>query len=178
MQKLASVWATLSLTTVIFELQRCLFQQKARDYWSTAVAVTDCNIRFTSTVVKAQEYIVAAGFSRVLTPCCRPLFDALYVEDPGSIRNSTAGVIHYRHLSSQATATAPLSSLSPVTVQEDIKLSANYRRNIDSVPTWLVKRLTEHIAPVNCQLCNASLQSASQPETYRRSATAQETDAE
>jgi len=64
----------------------------------------------------------------------------------------------------------PLSSLSPVTVQEVIKLLGRLPAkhcSLDPVPTWLVKRLTEHIAPVISQLCNASLQSCSLPASQK-----------
>ena len=77
---------------------------------------------------------------------------------------------HHHSLSHERHATAPLSSLSPVTVQEVIKLLGKLPAkhcSLDPVPTWLVKRLTEHIAPVICQLCNASLQSCSLPASQK-----------
>jgi len=51
--------------------------------------------------------------------------------------------------------------------RKSLSYLANYRQ--DPIPTWLVKRLTEYlaVAPVICQLCNASLQSCSLPASQK-----------
>ena len=39
--------------------------------------------------------------------------------------------------------------------------------SLDPVLTWLVKRLTDYLAPVICHLCNALLQSHSHPASQK-----------
>ena len=140
--------------------------QKARDYWTTAVA--DC---------KDDPRALWSKVNNILSPPTSLSSDRLSADDFSThftskiqtIRNSTAGVTPPL-IESRATATVPLFSLSPVTVQEVIKLLGRLPAkhcSLDPVPTWLVKRLTEHIAPVISQLCNASLQSCSLPASQK-----------
>ena len=57
-----------------------------------------------------------------------------------------------------------------VTEQEVCKLLTNTPAKsctLDPVPTWFLKQVTEHIAPVICYLCNLSLQTGIFPATLK-----------
>ena len=147
-----------------FQLQRCTFQQKACDYWSSAVA--DC---------KDDPRALWAKLNNILSPSISPTSDRLSADDFAahftskiqSIRDSTASATLP---SIVERAGARLSSLSPVTVQEVTKLLGKLPAkhcSLDPVSTWLVKRLTVYLAPVICQLCNASLQSCRLPASQK-----------
>jgi len=54
----------------------------------------------------------------------------------------------------------PLSQFKPATVEEITRLINTMPAkscSLDPIPMWLLKRLTPHIAPVICKLCNLSL---------------------
>ena len=54
----------------------------------------------------------------------------------------------------------PLSQFQPATVEEITRLINTMPAkscSLDPIPTWLLKRLTPHIAAVICKLCNLSL---------------------
>ena len=68
--------------------------------------------------------------------------------------------------------TEPLIEFEPVTVSEAAKLligASPKQCSLDPVPSWLVKRVSDVIAPVIAAICNASFQQASLP-VYQKSA--------
>ena len=65
----------------------------------------------------------------------------------------------------EAQMAARLSSLAPITKLLSKLLAKHY--SLDPVLAWLVKRLTDYLAPVICHLCNASLQSHSLPASQK-----------
>ena len=57
----------------------------------------------------------------------------------------------------------PFTDFEAVTVDEIFKLlhtSPSKQFSLDTVPTWLMKSMADHIAPLLCDICNASLKSA------------------
>ena len=69
-----------------------------------------------------------------------------------------------------ARSATPLTSFEPVTEQEISKLlstSPSKSCCLDPIPTWLLKRISAHIAPIICYLCNLSLSSGTFPPVLK-----------
>ena len=65
----------------------------------------------------------------------------------------------------------PLVSFDPVSVGEVITLlntTPSKSCCLDPIPTWLLKQLASHIAPVICHLCNLSMQSGMFPSQLKQ----------
>jgi hypothetical protein len=62
--------------------------------------------------------------------------------------------------------TPPFDCFEPVTVAEIMKLIKTVPAKscaLDPIPTWLLKQVSSHIAPVICHLCNLSMQTGTFP---------------
>ena len=65
----------------------------------------------------------------------------------------------------------PFTNFEAVTVDEIIKLlrtSPSKQCSLDTVPTWLVKSMADHIAPLLCGICNALIKSAVMPISQKQ----------
>ena len=66
--------------------------------------------------------------------------------------------------------TTPFSSFEPISVDEVARLLSRLPAkhcSLDPVPTWLVKRASDVLAPVLSEICNASLQFGNLPDTQK-----------
>ena len=82
---------------------------------------------------------------------------------------------------SAATASAPVADVEPrttsalsafhvVTICEIVAMLKKVppkHCDLDQIPTWLVKKAAVVLAPVLCQMCNASLSSGTLPESQK-----------
>src|SRR5208282_6645903 len=69
------------------------------------------------------------------------------------------------------TVAEKLSSFEPVTTDEITRLLSRSPAKhclLDPVPTWLLKRSSDILAPVLSVMCNASMQSGKFPDTHKQ----------
>ena len=67
-------------------------------------------------------------------------------------------------------ASSSLSSFEPVTAEEigrQLRKVPAKQCSLESVPTWLIKQLADHLAPVISHLCNISIQSGHLPASQK-----------
>ena len=143
---------------------RSLFQSKYSAYWSeTFVACRGDTRQMWSNVDRLLRHNTSPSSSLNVE-----VFSDYFRSKVAKIRQSTAGaprpVIEQR-------STKAFDVFDPVTVDEVLKLlriSPSKHCCLDPVPTWLLKRTADSIAPLICSMCNASLQSGSLPATQKQ----------
>jgi len=146
-----------------FEAQRQLFHRKLSDYWLSTI--DSC---------KNDPRALWSKVSDLMSPPVQSdtcfsadQFAMHFTSKIEKIRVATANapsplVIHR--------SVAPLDTFTPVTVEEIIRLLARLPAKhcvLDPVPTWLVKRAADVLAPILTVMCNASLQSGYLPRIQK-----------
>ena len=95
-------------------------------------------------------------------------FATFFSQKVNSIRATTATVL--APVLNTHTSTCRLSLFEPMTTDEVRRIlrtvSAKHC-SLDTVPTWLVKKLAEDIIPVICHLCNISLECCRLPNDQK-----------
>lgn len=147
-----------------FSQQRLLFQQKLRNYWLTTIDSCGNDSR-----------LLWSKMRNLMSPPPHQLSCRLSADDFAThfsskvdkIRASTsdapAPIINTRHAAS-------LSSFAPVTVDEITRLLSRMPAKhcqLDPVPSWLVKRAADVLAPVFVVMCNASMCSGKFPDSQK-----------
>jgi len=148
-----------------FSLQRALYQEKFVNYWSCAI--DECH-----------------GDSKALWSKLRPLLQP----KPASVSTLTAEDLAQYFTTKiskirASTSTSPpphiddrfvpemLVDLQPATADEVttvLKRSAAKHCQLDSAPTWLVKRAADVLAPVIAHMCNTSFAQSRMPDSSKR----------
>lgn len=147
-----------------FSMQRHLFRQKATDYWSTTFA--DC---------RGDAKLLWSHINRATnpptarrTPHTEHELAIHFTSKVDKIRTSTslAGQpdISVRHC-------AALSSFQHVTadeVRQLVRRAPCKHCALDPVPTWLLKRAIDVLAPTIAAVCNSSLQAGHFPDSQKQ----------
>jgi len=140
-----------------FECQRQFFQQKLRGYWTSKqlirVAVTQRLFgRNYESQMSAPSHQNSSHFSA-------DEFSAFFTSKVDKIRASTSSASP-SVIKTQLVITTPLSSFESVSVDEVTRLlwrTPAKHCSLDPVPTWLVKRASDALAPVLSEICVVSL---------------------
>ena len=147
-----------------FSMQRHLFRQKATDYWSTTFA--DC---------RGDAKLLWSHINRATNPpTARRIphteheLATHFTSKVDKIRTSTSSAaqpdISVRHC-------AALSSFQHVTadeVRQLIRRAPCKHCALDPVPTWLLKRAIDVLAPTIAAVCNSSLQAGHFPDSQKQ----------
>jgi len=141
-----------------FDTQRHLFQSKFTAFWLSAVESCQQNPRVYWRTVNTMLHPPRQHDTCKLSAAD---FASFFRSKVANIRTATASVKPPVIDPRQA---PPLSQFQPATVEEITRLINTMLAescSLDPIPTWLLKRLTPHIAPVICKLCNLSQNVAS-----------------
>ena len=161
--------ANVSLATwkYQFSIQRRLFHQKATDYWSRTIAECAGDPRqLWSKLNKLLEQPTVSQFRHTESDFAK------HFAKVNTIRTATAIAIIV--LTPQDIRNRPSSSLSefqPVTTNEILRLIRKAPCKhcpLDPMPTWLVNRAADVLAPVITNVCNASLQTGHFPDSQKQ----------
>jgi hypothetical protein len=146
-----------------FEVQRQLFQHKLGDYWLTTID----SCKNDSRALWSKVSVLMSPPIQSNSSFSADQFASHFTSKVDKIREVTATapppLIHER-------PSVPLSTFTPVTVEEIARLLARLPAKhcvLDPVPTWLVKRAADVLAPVLTVMCNSSLQSGHLPHTQK-----------
>ena len=144
-----------------------LLQQKADAFWSTAISSCEGDSRAMWRKINALLSQPATTVSGNSVSISADTFATFFTQKVNSIRASTsqapAPVLDSRYASSS------LSSFEPVTAEEIGRLLKKVpakQCSLDPVPTWLIKQLADHLAPVS-HLCNISIPSGHLPDSQK-----------
>src|SRR5664279_3496894 len=147
-----------------FNHQRSSFQQKLRDYWLTTINSCGNDARLLWSQIRN---LMSPPPQRLSCRLSADDFATHFSSKVENIRASTSAAptpsIDYRFA-------APLSTFAPVTADEITRLLSRTPAKhcqLDPVPTWLVKRAVEVLAPVFGVMCNASLRSGKFPDSQK-----------
>lgn len=138
-----------------FNQQRVLFQRKMVSYWTTTID----SCRGNSKALWSKLRTLLEPQSNAATDLTTDDFAHYFVTKIERIRASTAAA-SAPHISDRVVP-EQLANLAPVTAEEVAKLlmkSPAKQCQLDPVPTWLVKRASDVLAPDIASVCNASFQ--------------------
>ena len=79
-------------------------------------------------------------------------------------------MLHHAPVIKKQPVATPFSSFEPASIDEVTRLLSRIPAKhclLDPVPTWLVKRASDVLAPVLSKICNASLQSRDLSDTQK-----------
>jgi len=147
-----------------FDFQRNFYQNKVNSFWTTTVNEHRNNPR---RLWKTVDKLLQPPKQDLSTKLTADDFAIFFKDKVAKIRLSTATASRPVISSRQ---TPSLSSFPPVTVEEITKLlnsSPSKSCQLDPIPTWLLKRLSTHITPVICHLCNLTMQSGIFPSVLK-----------
>src|SRR5664279_5367773 len=153
------------LWQVQFKLQRQLFQQKLRDYWTSTIDSCRGDSKALWSKLRVQ---MSPPTHQDSSHFSADDFAAFFTSKVDKIRASTASAPP-PVIQTQLVATS-FSSFAPVSVDEVVRLLSRTPTKhcpLDPAPTWLVKRASHVLAPVLREMCNASLQSGNLPDTQK-----------
>jgi len=138
------------------DIMRRLFQQKARQFWSTAVSSCAGDLKAIWSKVNALLSPLAAALSS--DNLSADQFVSHFTSKVQAINTSTAHA--QPPVITPRTTDTKLSTFRPVTDNEVRKMLSKSKAkhcDLDPVPTWLVKKLTNLLTPVIASICNASI---------------------
>ena len=147
-----------------FRRQRKLFQKKLSDYWVATIDSCKNDVKALWSKVRT---LMTPPVQQDLSHLKAADFQKHFTSKVEKIRSATASA---PQADIEPRSVTPLSTFSPVTTVEIIRLLSRIPTkhcSLDPVPTWLVKRAADILAPVLCAMCNASLVSGEFPSTQK-----------
>ena len=143
-----------------------MFQQKLKEYWTSAINSCGTDSKALWSKLRTQ---MSPPSPLNLSRFSADEFATHFATKIDKIRASTATapspVIDMR------TVAEKLTSFEPVTTDEITRLLSRSPAKhclLDPVPTWLLKRASDILAPVLSVMCNASMQSGKFPDTHKQ----------
>lgn len=148
-----------------FDSQRQLYQTKYTTFWLTKIEACERDPR---ALWRAVNTLLQPPKQQVSPKLSADNFASFFREKVATIRASTASA---RPPDISVRQAPQMHSFEPATVHEIVKLmntTPSKSCPLDPIPTWLLKCLTVHIAPVICHLCNMSLENGLFPGVLKQ----------
>jgi hypothetical protein len=151
-----------------FRRQRVMFQSKFSSYWTSAIKSSAKNSKTLWSKLRCLLEIPTDDLSTEGDHSADEFAD-YFVNKIAEIRQST--VTAPPPIIAGRTVAHKLDSFSPITPEEVMLLlnrSSNKQCILDPIPTWLLKSVSSHIAPVIATMCNKSFAQSVFPDLHKK----------
>jgi len=153
-----------------FKRQRILFQSKFNSYWKFAIDSSASNSKVLWSKLRCLLQSPTDDASTSIEHSADD-FSNFFVSKIDTIRQSTAAAPHPTINSRHLPIPDQLTTFRPVTSDEVtalLKQSPAKHCTLDPIPTWLLKRVGDVVAPIIAAMCNASFTQHNVPNSQKK----------